>query len=1183
MSSPDDAFDGANSPRLKKQLRETSSLSISSDDSVPGNNDGSNHSADVGKSKSEGNELKTNTINTQNSVENESDMSQHAEQEQFISEQSVGTAGSRKAKRRKAKRAKQRRDSKEVALMGWSGPFPNLSPTHSLESSSDVDQQQLPTDLKAICATGLSIFPREDKEQRPPLSSSSSSDSTSFSPVSQLKTPATTTTTCFTLTTNSTTSSPKSTQTTNNNVNNNDTNSASMSIATSCPRSEPSSEPESESEPQADVAKQTVKHSNERPFSAAAGIDTVANLDAVEDSNASFGSLKSRSSRKRGTSNRSSADGQQNESKRTKPTEQDNNGCSLRTRSKSLHDPNPDVPPRTPRARSICPATMLSQNEPAEQTPPSNETKTPARRRSVATFKLHPTDEFYRLPFKYGWKRELVLRSSASLSRQRGDVIFISPGGKKLRSREDIVPLLNGELTIDHFCFQRQMQQVGEEFETVRQAQPAPLRRKSLAVAKQQQQLANVNNQQLPPVPAPVSGKRVPKPKVPKGASPPPEGWTSTMAVKGNARVLAASNGNTSGGSGSGAGNSARKRSSNQAKQPAKPTPDPTVQANIQPQSGKGKTMICVYCLKLINEKQQAYPVGTASVNSYICMQCVKPSSKAANLQQAAKGLTVEQGPTNCTKKQDSIDENLCTDTKASASVDADKNMNADVDANGNGNGGLLEIGGEIELPGALPPDQLLSDEVPASRAGNKITPKPLEVVVINGRKALAIAGEPPCPRIQVLPREPDLEIYEKYFLKRNCTAKEKRQNFVECISAGNLSCQVMSAVMKTLDLHDRVRMSNVCKTWSMIARDRSVWRTLKLRDTLITNWLFLLRDMVRYRTRELDMMGVKMTNPKMRLDGDLRVLKALRVLRTDACEAEFIQSVIKCIPRLLELRTTCTSRALSLASMKKMLELRVLRIRMIEPKASIFSLQPLQNLEQLRELSLRGINNMAQLELLQLQGLKLLETLVLGSCRGMKATTFGQQVLPRLKRLRHLRLENHHSNRSFNINEIMEGISAGGSVKRVELINVNVDAELSRQLAACKSVQELLLMPNFHNNTAYMMCYIMQAINENSEQLNVFRLGLTYELLSVTRALAMNQEKDCIPVALPIPGVPDNDILNESDEPIAYLPVDRLESILHHMMPQAWLTVAKVSQSETTNLKFLPASPNDTSGISHD
>ncbi|TDG39020.1 hypothetical protein AWZ03_014560 [Drosophila navojoa] len=390
-----------------------------------------------------------------------------------------------------------------------------------------------------------------------------------------------------------------------------------------------------------------------------------------------------------------------------------------------------------------------------------------------------------------------------------------------------------------------------------------------------------------------------------------------------------------------------------------------------------------------------------------------------------------------------------------------------------------------------------------------------------------------------------------------------------------------MCAVMKIMDMPDRVRMSQVCKTWAMIARDRSVWRTVRLRDSRIAKWLFLLRDMARFRTYELDMMGVKMDSPKVRLEGDLRVLKSLRVLRTDPSEAEFIESVIKRIPHLHELRTTCTSRVLSLINLEMMVELRVLRIRMLEPKAGIVSLQPLQGLDQLQELSLRGINNMAQLKLLQLQGLKNLETLVLGSCRGMKVSLFGRQVLPSLTRLRHLRLENHHSNRSFNINEIMKGIAAGGSVKRVEFINVNVDAELSRQLAACSSVQELLLSPNFHNNAAYMMNYIMQAISENREQLKVFRLGLTYELLSVTRALAINQEKDCIPVVLPIPGVPDNDVLNESDEPIACLPVDRLESILHHMMPQAWLTVAKVSQSETTNLKFLPALPTD-AGISH-
>jgi len=374
--------------------------------------------------------------------------------------------------------------------------------------------------------------------------------------------------------------------------------------------------------------------------------------------------------------------------------------------------------------------------------------------------------------------------------------------------------------------------------------------------------------------------------------------------------------------------------------------------------------------------------------------------------------------------------------------------------------------------------------------------------------------------------------------------------------------------------------MSNVCKTWAMIGRDRSVWRTLKLRNTHINNWLSCMRDLVRYRTRELDMMGVKWADPKLRMEGDMRMLKSLRIIRTDACEAEFIQLIIKRLTRLLELRATCTSRVINLANIDKMVDLQVLRIRMTDPKAGIISLQRLQKLEHLRELSLRGINNMAQLELSPLQGMKHLETLILGSCRGMKVAPFGELVLPSLQRLRHLRLENHPSTRSFNITEIMKGLAfEGGTVKHLELINVNVDAEFSCQLAKCKSVEELLLMPNFHNNTAYMMHYVMQAINENSEQLKVFRLGITFELLSVTRALAMNREKDCIPVALPIPGVPENDMLNESDDPIAYLPVERLESILHHMMPQAWLTVAKVSQSETTNLKFLLASPMDSGG----
>ncbi|TDG38153.1 hypothetical protein AWZ03_015425, partial [Drosophila navojoa] len=172
----------------------------------------------------------------------------------------------------------------------------------------------------------------------------------------------------------------------------------------------------------------------------AAETEPVPALVAGEDSNASSSSLPSKSNRKRELSNRGTPDKLDNESKRSKSSDK-GWSFSLRNRSKSLHFPNPRVLLPAPRARSVCAASLhIEPDKSTASVTAASELKTPAR--SSAAHKLPATDKFYLLPFKYGWKRELVLRSSASVSRQRGDVIFISPGGKKLRSREDILPLL---------------------------------------------------------------------------------------------------------------------------------------------------------------------------------------------------------------------------------------------------------------------------------------------------------------------------------------------------------------------------------------------------------------------------------------------------------------------------------------------------------------------------------------------------------------------------------------------------------------------------------------------------------------------------------------------------------------------------------------------------------------------
>lgn len=123
------------------------------------------------------------------------------------------------------------------------------------------------------------------------------------------------------------------------------------------------------------------------------------------------------------------------------------------------------------------------------------------------------SDPKYRKPFNVGWKRELVLRSQSSTNKG-GDVYYIAPSGKKCRSRVEILPLLTSDdgLDINDFFWSREPIGLCPELEIIRSAKP-------------QTQLVKkpVNFLDLAePDPTLGFGKRIPKPKMPKGASPPP-------------------------------------------------------------------------------------------------------------------------------------------------------------------------------------------------------------------------------------------------------------------------------------------------------------------------------------------------------------------------------------------------------------------------------------------------------------------------------------------------------------------------------------------------------------------------------------------------------------------------------------------------------------------------------------
>ncbi|XP_055592761.1 uncharacterized protein LOC129744313 isoform X3 [Uranotaenia lowii] len=133
---------------------------------------------------------------------------------------------------------------------------------------------------------------------------------------------------------------------------------------------------------------------------------------------------------------------------------------------------------------------------------------------------VNAQDEAFRIPFKYGWKRELVYRANMDgNSKDKGEVYYITPAGKKLRTRNDIVMALHDGLTMDNFTFIKDPVGGSPDEEIIRSAKSYG------STPRRSTNSSQATMQTSAPLEIPIEnnslGKRIPKPKMPKGASPP--------------------------------------------------------------------------------------------------------------------------------------------------------------------------------------------------------------------------------------------------------------------------------------------------------------------------------------------------------------------------------------------------------------------------------------------------------------------------------------------------------------------------------------------------------------------------------------------------------------------------------------------------------------------------------------
>ena len=114
------------------------------------------------------------------------------------------------------------------------------------------------------------------------------------------------------------------------------------------------------------------------------------------------------------------------------------------------------------------------------------------------------------------------MRAEPTMSKEKGEVYYITPTGKKLRTRHEIISHLHDDLTINHFTLVKEAIGAEPEDEIIRPAKYYNYSRRST--------IDPVIAEATPPL-----GKRIRIPKMPKGASPPPPNFptipTSSLPV----------------------------------------------------------------------------------------------------------------------------------------------------------------------------------------------------------------------------------------------------------------------------------------------------------------------------------------------------------------------------------------------------------------------------------------------------------------------------------------------------------------------------------------------------------------------------------------------------------------------------------------------------------------------------
>ncbi|XP_062554499.1 uncharacterized protein LOC134219695 isoform X1 [Armigeres subalbatus] len=825
-------------------------------------------------------------------------------------------------------------------------------------------------------------------------------------------------------------------------------------------------------------------------------------------------------------------------------------------------------------------------------------------------------DEAFKLPFKFGWKRELVYRANLDgNSKDKGEVYYITPSGKKLRTRNDIVMALHEGLTMDNFTFIKDPVGGSPDEEIIRSA-------KSYGSTTRR----SINSAPVPVVEPPSEnslGKRIPKPKMPKGASPPPTP-SSARSSLGQSRTPPSSRSNSQTSPKSGA-----LVSGHRGNVGSTVTHKPNENAFGAAKAGKLKNKVetcTIQCLPAMGMIPQLQCISCLCMYHPECVEATTAEILARRF--TCKICMDEQSTVPDPESMVPFDKSL---SNSAAPLHPTQSLN---------NGNAAPVVDKQKKP--TPPQQPPKTGPGTPKSGGK-EPPPQDVIVVGNHQFIVVpkgkpaaskakkqvkqqAQQPPAqlqppPQQQSSSQQPALllpppavsddsrksvgttgtnQTNNRSFIAADLAAITQNNNSSSSARTSSLAAgieqnrlfasnffsnvsvgyDVLQQTFQYLKVQELLRASCVCRMWNQVANHPRLWKTVRMKNSLVNDWSGLANTLRRNGTKHLDLRKMLISGNSdemwLRFAESIAHVENLERIDLCRCSSTVVGNLLMSNPNIKIINALAIKNdPLDFSNFEYGQYLQELRLKSSAAVSVENDLSQLGFLTSLRHLSLTSIQKLGSTSIQSLENLVNLESLELGEC-----TEIGQnlaEILPSLTKLQRLRLEKGQEN--FNMFAVLEGIASLPDLNQLELINCDVKVGFDKHINKCNNIKKLLLIPTYVSQSAATNHMVLSGVAKLKESLEVFIWTVTVELLRVTELYIdqcdtknrddKNSPGESIPILKPVPGVDEVPVANSSnpsDTPaqVEIVPLTTVNSILDRSLPKTKLKILKIPFAST-------------------